>query len=154
MWKGPGTWAQFSKSFKRFQKNIDLAYIYQLNKFAGLMSCSSRDMLKNAPVSCSNTHHDVIDLVNQGMVKNTKSWISRERNITFLYKTKNVLTCAHFEKLSFCSKRNLEWSCEFGQSSGKTAIATTISFTSCYCWFPKRINPDSDKCNLVVKKKT
>ena len=24
------------------------------------------------PVSCANTHHDVTDLVNHGMVKNTK----------------------------------------------------------------------------------
>ena len=30
------------------------------------------------PVSCTNTHHDVTDLINHGMVKNTKTWISRE----------------------------------------------------------------------------
>ena len=29
------------------------------------------------PVSCTNTHH-VTDLVNHGMVKNTKTWIPRE----------------------------------------------------------------------------
>ena len=34
-------------------------------------------------VSCTNTHHDVADLVNH-KVKNTKTWISWERNITFL----------------------------------------------------------------------
>ena len=28
------------------------------------------------PVSCSNTHHDVTDLVNHGMIKNTKTGIS------------------------------------------------------------------------------
>ena len=27
-------------------------------------------------VSCSNTHHDVTDLVNHGMIKNTKTGIS------------------------------------------------------------------------------
>ena len=31
-------------------------------------------------VSCTNTHRDVTDLVNHGMVKNTKPWISWERN--------------------------------------------------------------------------
>ena len=35
------------------------------------------------PVSCTNTH-DVTNLLNHGMVKNTKTWISREWNITFL----------------------------------------------------------------------
>ena len=35
-------------------------------------------------VSCINTHHDVIDLVNHEMVKNTKTWISWELNIIFL----------------------------------------------------------------------
>ena len=28
------------------------------------------------PVSCTNTHHDVTDLVNHEMVKNTKTLIS------------------------------------------------------------------------------
>ena len=36
------------------------------------------------PVLCTNTHHDVIDLVNHEMVKNTKTWISWKRNIIFL----------------------------------------------------------------------
>ena len=35
---------------------------------------------KMHPVSCTNTHDDVTDLVNHGMVKNTKTWISWERN--------------------------------------------------------------------------
>ena len=38
-----------SKSFKTFQKNIALAYIYQLTKFGDLMSRVSKDILKNAP---------------------------------------------------------------------------------------------------------
>ena len=37
-------------------------------------------------VSC--THHDVTDLVNHGMVKNTKTWISWEQNIIFLWNKK------------------------------------------------------------------
>ena len=41
------------------------------------------------PVSCTNTHHDVRDLVNCGMVKNTKTWIPWEWSITFL-RNKNI----------------------------------------------------------------
>ena len=39
---------------------------------------------KMHPVSCANTHHDVTDLANHEMLKNTKTWISWEWNITFL----------------------------------------------------------------------
>ena len=44
-------------------------------------------------VSCTNTHGDVTDLLNHGMVKNTKTWISSERNIIFLW-NKILLICA------------------------------------------------------------
>ena len=44
-------------------------------------------------VSCTNTHRDVTDLVNHGMVKNTKTWISWEWNI-FFYEIKKFLICA------------------------------------------------------------
>ena len=38
------------------------------------MSCGSEDMLKNTPyLSCTNAHHDVTDLLNHGIVKNTKT---------------------------------------------------------------------------------
>ena len=46
------------------------------------------------PVTCINTHHDVKDLVNQGMVKNTKTWISWEWNMTFLRNKKKFFYCA------------------------------------------------------------
>ena len=46
--KGPQISPQSSLLFKRFKKNIALAYIYQLNKFGGLMSCGSKDIFKNA----------------------------------------------------------------------------------------------------------
>ena len=48
-WKGAGAYSQFSKSFKWFQENIDLAYIYQLSRFGGWMSYGSKDKFKNAP---------------------------------------------------------------------------------------------------------
>ena len=31
---------------------------------------------KMHPVTYTNTHHDITDLVNYGMVENTKTWIS------------------------------------------------------------------------------
>ena len=42
------------------------------------------------PVLCINTH-DFTDLVNHGMVKNTRTWLSQER---ILYETKKFLTYA------------------------------------------------------------
>ena len=45
------------------------------------------------PISCSNTYHCVKDLVNDGMVKNTKLWISWEWNITFLRNEKILNLC-------------------------------------------------------------
>ena len=45
------------------------------------------------PVSCTNTDHYVTDLVNYGMIKNTKTWISWERNIAFL-RIKKFLICS------------------------------------------------------------
>ena len=39
-------------------------------------------------VSCTNTHRDVTDLANYEMVKNTKTWISWERNIMFVQNKK------------------------------------------------------------------
>ena len=47
----------------------------------------------------TNTHHDVTDLVNHGMVWNTKTWISWEWNKTFLQNKKipyPVTYMAHF----------------------------------------------------------
>ena len=38
----------------------------------GIASQSKLLYLQIDPVSCTNTHHDVTDLVNHGMVKNTK----------------------------------------------------------------------------------
>ena len=39
-------------------------------------------------VSCTNTHRDLTDLVNHGMVKNTRTWKSWERNIILLQNKK------------------------------------------------------------------
>ena len=41
-----------------------------------LISCGLKDIFKNAkmhPVLCTNTHHDITELINHGMAKNTKT---------------------------------------------------------------------------------
>ena len=54
-------------------------------------------------VSCTNTHHDVTDSVNRGMVKNTKRWISWEQNIIFLWNKKILYLCLRWHILrSYC----------------------------------------------------
>ena len=40
--------------------------------------------IQKCTISFANTHHDVSDLVNHEIVKNTRTWISRERNTVFL----------------------------------------------------------------------
>ena len=52
------------------------------------------------PVSCTNIHYEITDLLNQGMVKNTKTWISWERNITFLWIEKDLNLCLRWHILS------------------------------------------------------
>ena len=63
-------------------------------------------------VSCTNTHRDVTDLVNHGMVKNTKTWISWERNIIFLQNKKILNTCFRCHILRsyhFVAKVTFKW---------------------------------------------
>ena len=49
--------------------------------------------------SCSNTYHDVTDSVNHGMVKNTKHWISWERNIIFIWNKRILNLCLRWNIL-------------------------------------------------------
>ena len=57
---------------QKFPENYCLAYINQLPKFSDLISCRSKEFSKMHLVSCTNTHHDVTDLVNHEMVKTQK----------------------------------------------------------------------------------
>ena len=50
-------------------------------------------------ISCTNTHHDVTDLVSHEIVKNTKTWVSWERNITFLQNKKTLNQCLRWHIL-------------------------------------------------------
>ena len=56
------------------------------------------------PVSCTNTHHDVTDLLNHGIVKNIKNLNIFGTEHNYSKKKKNsfpVPQMTHFEKLSF-----------------------------------------------------
>ena len=49
------------------------------------------------PVSCTNNHHEVTDLVNHGMIKNTKTWLSSEGKINLnLCLRWHILRSYHF----------------------------------------------------------
>ena len=72
---------------------LSIDQIWWVNEF-----CGSKDIFKN-PLSCTTTYQDVTDLVNHDMVKNTKTWISRERNITFLWNEKILNLCLRWHIL-------------------------------------------------------
>ena len=71
---------------------ITLAWIYQLDwpSLATSWVLVQNIYSEMHLVSSANTYCDVTDLVNHEMFKNTKTWISWERNIIFL-RNKNVL---------------------------------------------------------------
>ena len=54
---------------------------------------------KMQSISCTNTHPEVAELVNHGSVKNTKTWISWERNITFPRDKKTLKLCLRWHVL-------------------------------------------------------
>ena len=66
-WKGP----ELSPSPQNCSKDSWKLLSLFISKFGNLMSCGLKDIFKN--VSCTNIHHDITDLVNHGMVKNTKN---------------------------------------------------------------------------------
>ena len=68
-----------------FRKILSLLIFINWPSLVGYWVVVQKIYLKMHSVLCTNAHHDVTDLVNHGMVKNTKTWISRERNITFLW---------------------------------------------------------------------
>ena len=78
----PPNWSKYS--WKLFYLHISINSPCLVTEWVVVQKIYS----KIHPVSCTNTHHDVTDLVNHGMVKNTKTWISWERNIIFLWNKK------------------------------------------------------------------
>ena len=74
--------------------------------------------------SCTNTH-DVTDLINHEMVKNTKTWISPEQNIIFLRNKRILNLCFRWHILRsyrFVAEvtfqiRNIKANCRFYKTS-------------------------------------
>ena len=62
-----------SNCSKDSRKLLPLLISYQLAKFDDFLSCGSKDILKNLPCLITNTHCDVTNSLNHGMVKNTKT---------------------------------------------------------------------------------
>ena len=78
----------------RVLKIIALAYICQLAKFDDLMrELLFKRYIQKCTVLRTNTHPDVTDLINHGMVKNTRTYISWEPNITFQRNKKILNLC-------------------------------------------------------------
>ena len=86
-------------------------------------------------VSCTNTYHDVTDLLNHGMVKNTKTWIYLERNITFLQNRKILNLCLRWHILRsypFVAEVTFYYISYTVQGLfSKKAISDTIKYSIC-----------------------
>ena len=96
-WEGPGTQPQSCS--KDSWKFLPLLTSINWPSLVTYWVVAQKIYSKMHPVLCTNTHHDVTDLVNHGMVKNTKIWISWERNITFLRSKKNYNLCLRWHIL-------------------------------------------------------
>ena len=83
-------------------------------------------------VSCTNTHHDVTDLVNLEMVKNAKSWTSWERNITFLQNKKILNMCLRWH---ISSSHNFVVEVTFKWQTQRMEIINWIYRCGTLCWF-------------------
>ena len=88
-WKGSGTPNCLKSSWYsyisiKWSSVANVAYLWVLVQ---------KIYSKMQPVSCTNTLHDVTDLLNHGMVKNTRTGISWEQNITFLRNKKILNLC-------------------------------------------------------------
>ena len=86
-------------------------------------------------VLCTNTHHDVTDLVNHGMVKNTKTWISWKQNLISLRNKKTLDLCLRLHILrsySFLAEVTFNSKLETEQLSQKyIRWKFTVSYSNC-----------------------
>ena len=83
------------------------------------------------PLSCTNIHRDITNLVNQWMVRNTKTWTSWEQNITFL-QNKIILNLCHrlhiLRSYNFVAEETIKpWNTE-------SKIWTSAGHISRLCW--------------------
>ena len=81
----------YSKDYwKLLLLNISINWLSLVTSWAVVQEIYSKLYL----VSCTNnTHRDVTDFANHGMIENRKTWISWERNIILLCNKKNFNMC-------------------------------------------------------------
>ena len=86
-------------------------------------------------VWCTNTHRNVTDLVNHGMVKNTYTWISWERNIIFLRNKKSLNLCFRWHILRsyrFLAEVTFNWQKLLNASATLRKRRSVDSCLSCF----------------------
>ena len=94
------------------------------------------------PVSWANTHHDITYFVNHGMVKNTKTCISWEKNIIFQW-NKTILNLCFRQHIlrSYCFVAEVTF-----KMSIKALFWAASKYLQClyvYIVFPQIMVPDS-----------
>ena len=92
-WKGPGPSPSPPNCSKGYCKLLPLLISTSWPSLITSWVVIQKIYLKMYFVSCTNTHRDVTDSLNHGMVKNTKTWISSERSIIFLRNKKILNLC-------------------------------------------------------------
>ena len=98
-WKGSVTLAPVLQIVQAIRENYCCCLYLSIGQVCWEWVVVQNKFSKMHPVLCTNTHHDVTDLVNHGMVKNTKTWISWKRNIIFLRNKKILNLCLRWHIL-------------------------------------------------------
>ena len=94
-----------------------------------LSSCDSKDIFKIAP--CLMIILIMSDFVNHGMVRNTKTWIPWEQNITFLWNKKILILPLRWNILrSYCFVVEATFKSFF-----EIEIQLKKNFSSIFDWF-------------------
>ena len=93
-WKGPGTYPQSSKLFKRL---LPLLISISCLSLVTHWVVVERIYSKTHPFSCTDTHHNVTYLVNHVIVKKTKTLMPCNRNVTSLINEKINLCLTFWE---------------------------------------------------------
>ena len=83
-WKGPAIYSSPLNSSKDFWRLLSLLISFNSQSLVAYWVLVEQIYSKMHHVSCTNAYHEVTVLVDHEMIKNTKSWTYRERNITFL----------------------------------------------------------------------
>ena len=115
-------------------------------KFGDFMSCSSKDIFKNAPCLMYYTHRDVTDLINHVMVKNKKTWISWKRTEIFLRNKKIPNLCFRWNNL-----KSYRFVAEVTFNKKDTS-KTKVNCCSTLCWVWTNFTPCLSAFMIVFEK--